>query len=118
MGYESLRTSSLIKVLRQEFEVAADWRKGPNKRYELADVALSAFAVFFTQSPSFLAHQRSLQVRQGRCNLESMFGVREVPSDNQIRNVLDGVPWERVNGVYREIFQRLEARGLLEGRRS
>lgn len=59
-----------------------------------------------------------MQVRRGRCNLESLFGVREVPSDNQIRNVLDRVPWEGVNRVYREIFRRLEASGLLEGRRS
>ncbi|MFN3742874.1 MAG: ISNCY family transposase, partial [Anaerolineales bacterium] len=113
-----LRTSSLVEVLRQAFEAVEDQRNGPNKRYELADVALSAFAVFFTQSPSFLAYQRSLQVRQGRCNLESIFGVGEVPSDNQIRNVLDRVSWARVNPVYREIFLRIEASGLLERRRS
>lgn len=53
MGSELLRTSSLLQVLRQEFEAVEDGRDGPNKRYEIADVALSAFAVFFTQSPSF-----------------------------------------------------------------
>lgn len=118
MGYKALSTSSLIQVLREEFESVADWRNGPNKRYEIADVALSAFAVFFTQSPSFLAYQRSLKLKQGRCNLESLFGVQEVPSDNQIRKVLDRVPWGRVNRVYREIFLRLADTDLLESRRS
>jgi len=33
-----------------------DYRTGPNRRYEIADAALEAFAVFFTQSPSFLAY--------------------------------------------------------------
>lgn len=60
MGYQALRTSSLIRVLREEFEAVIDGRKGPNKRYEIVDVALSAFAVFFAQSPSFLAYQWSL----------------------------------------------------------
>ncbi len=38
----------------------ADKRTGSNIRYEMADFGLSAFSLFFMQSPSFLAHQRAL----------------------------------------------------------
>jgi len=31
-----------------------------NKHYTVRDAALGAFAVFFTQSPSFLAYQRDM----------------------------------------------------------
>jgi hypothetical protein len=33
--------------------------------YSMADAAMGAFSVFFTQSPSFLDFQRNLEVTQG-----------------------------------------------------
>jgi len=45
----------LIEQVRSTFGALPDVRKGgPNQRYALQDAALSAFAVFFTQSLSFL----------------------------------------------------------------
>ncbi len=35
-----------------------DLRQGGDARYTMADIGLSAFSLFFMQSPSFLAHQR------------------------------------------------------------
>jgi hypothetical protein len=55
----------------------------------MCDAALAAFGVFFTQSPSFLAHQRDMQRRKGHNNARSLFGVEQIPSDPQIRNLLD-----------------------------
>jgi hypothetical protein len=37
------------------------------------------------QSPSFLAHQRHLETEQGRSNCETLFGMRKIPGDSQIR---------------------------------
>ena len=42
-----------------------DRRTRPNRIYEMADAVLGAFAVFFVQSPSFLAHQRDMQRTPG-----------------------------------------------------
>jgi len=53
-----------------------DHRSGPQRLYEIADAALGELAVFFTQSPSFLAYQRDLQRRKGRNNAQSLFGIR------------------------------------------
>jgi hypothetical protein len=52
----------------------------------MADAALSAFSIFFTQSPSLLDSQVRMQKQQGKNNAASLFGVHEIPSDNQIRN--------------------------------
>jgi len=58
---------------------------------------LGAFAVFFTQSPSFLAYQRAMTARKGRSNADTLFGLHEIPTDNQIRTLLDPVrPARRV----------------------
>jgi len=58
----------------------------------MEDFGLSAFAVFFTQSPSFLAHQQAMQKARGVNNAQSVFGIQEIPSDNQVRGMLDPVP--------------------------
>jgi hypothetical protein len=59
----------------------------------MADIGTAAFSVFFMQSPSFLAHQRQLAQRagHGRSNCETLFGMTKIPSDNHIRDMLDGV---------------------------
>ena len=50
-----LSAAILIERIRETFRALPDVRKGGNnQRYTLEDAALSAFAVFFTQSPSFL----------------------------------------------------------------
>lgn len=115
---ENLRLPRMIERLRQACEEFLDERTGKNSQYDLADVGMSAFSVFFTQSPSFLAHQRDMQLRKGRNNAESLFGLNKLPSDNQIRNLLDSVSPKHLDGVYRQIFLGLEKTGLLEKRRS
>ena len=113
-----LRLPRMIKRLEQACEDFPDLRTGKNNVYELVDVGMSAFSVFFTQSPSFLAHQRDMKLRKGRSNAENLFDLSELPSDNQIRNLLDPVSPEYVQAVYRHIFLELERSGVLERRRS
>lgn len=76
-----------------------DQRTRPNRIYEMADAALGAFAVFFVQSPSFLAQQLDMQRVRGQNNAQSLFGVDQAPSDGQIRNLLDPIPPESLAGV-------------------
>lgn len=80
---------NLIGELSDCFEKLPDYRQGVNTRYEIKDAAVSAFSVFFTQSPSFLASQRLLQKRKGKNNLFKLFGVGRIPTDTQTRNLLD-----------------------------
>jgi hypothetical protein len=86
----TLSLQALMQHYREHWSTLRDSRKtNNNQRYTIADGALSAFAVFFMQSPSFLAHQRLLQRNKGRNNARSLFQVTEIPSDSQIRNLLD-----------------------------
>jgi hypothetical protein len=58
----------LIGSLRGCCQALPDIRRGGDARYTMADIGLSAFSLFFMQSPSFLAHQRRLEEGQGRSN--------------------------------------------------
>jgi hypothetical protein len=87
----ALSFDSMLKQLLVTFKELPDYRAGKNSQYEVKDAAAGAFSVFFMQSPSFLAHQRNLQCKQGRNNAATLFGVEQVPSDAQIRNLLDPI---------------------------
>lgn len=88
-----LTTDVLIAQIRETFEQLPDVRKGGNnQRYAVADAALSAFAAFFTQSPSFLDDQVRRQKARGRNHATSLFGAHTIPCDQQIRNLLDPAP--------------------------
>ena len=95
-----------------------DKRTGKNTRYGIEDTALSAFSVFFTQTPSFLAYQRRMEGSKGHNNAQSLFGVHKIPSDNHIRDLLNPVKPEQMFPVFEAILQVLEQQGQLKGFRS
>ena len=68
---EALAFDDLVQALHHQLAALPDYRKGKNTQYAIKDAALGAFAVFFTQSPSFLAYQRTMQQAKGRSNAET-----------------------------------------------
>jgi hypothetical protein len=98
----------LLGSLRTCLEAFPDGRRGANGQYSMADFGLSAFSVFFMQSPSFLAHQRRLEEGHGQSNCQSLFGLGKIPSDNRIRDMLDPASPELLNPVFFELTSRLK----------
>lgn len=115
---EELRLERLVKCLQQSFRGFCDLRTGQNKQYDLVDAGMAAFSVFFTQSASFLAHQEDMERRTGRSNANSLFEMKKVPCDNQIRTLLDPVEASAVHWVFREVYQGLDRAGVLKDYRS
>ena len=109
LSFDRLR-SILVATVTQ----LPDYRTRPNTVYELADAALGAFAVFYMQSPSFLAHQRDMQRNKGQNNAQSLFGIDQVPSDPQIRNLLDPIAPEYLAAPFWQVFEHLRAGGYLK----
>lgn len=103
----------IVQQLRASFEALPDQRQGQNTTYAIQDAAVGAFSVFFMQSPSFLAHQRDMQRKQGRNNAASLFGVERIPSDPQIRNLLDPIAPEHLRAPYWAIYEELQVGGYL-----
>ena len=75
---------------------------------------MSAFSVFFTQSPSFLDFQRTLEVTKGCSNAQSLFGMTQTPSDNLIRNLLDPVAPSTVFPLFSYAVDALHTLGHLD----
>ena len=82
---QELTFDNMVKYLRATIVNFPDKRTGQNIRYSLEDAALGAFSVFFTQSPSFLSFQKSMEKTKGKSNTQTLFAMDKIPSDNHIR---------------------------------
>jgi hypothetical protein len=111
---QMLTFDKLIRMFHQRLDQLPDHRKGGNNTtYEIKDAVLSGLAVFFTQSPSFLAHQKKMEDTKGQSNASTLFGIERTPSTPQIRNLLDPIPPQRLSPMFRAIFEVLEENGKL-----
>ncbi len=110
----SISQKQLITTIKNTFEQTQDQRKGKNTQYKTTDAILSAFSVFFTQSPSFLDYQRNLEKTHQKNNLQTLFGTHKTPTDNQIRNILDSVNPENLYPIYRHIYNTLKTLGKIK----
>jgi hypothetical protein len=105
--------SDLVSAFHERLDQLPDYRRGSHTTYSIKDAALGAFAVFFTQSPSFLAHQRQMQAKKGRSNAQTLFRIEQTPTDPQICNLLDPICPSHLYPLFRLILGRLEQAGEL-----
>jgi hypothetical protein len=104
--------------LRQVVGGFPDRRTGDNLSYSMEDIGLGAFSVFFTQCPSFLAHQKTMQQAKGQSNAQSLFHLEQIPSANHIRQMLDPVSPEKLFACYDSVLESLREVGQLESWRA
>ena len=110
---EPISFEQLITPLFEQFKRLPDHRMGQNSHYAIEDAAKGAFSVFFTQSASFLAHQQAMKQSKGRSNAETLFQIDPIPSDNQIRTLLDPIAARQLFGVFDTVYQQLDQTGVL-----
>jgi hypothetical protein len=112
-----VKFQEMLTSLRRSLAAIPEHRTGRNTQYEIEDAGLGAFSVFYLQSPSFLAYQQQMRKQQGRDNARSLFGLENIPSDAQIRNLLDPVDPSLLRESFWEIYGRLQASGHLDSYR-
>jgi len=101
--------SILLDFLHKACKEVKDPRGASNAtKYKVSDGILAAFSMFFMQCESFLEHQRQMQSRKGKDNAQSLFGLEKIPSDQQIRNILDLITANTLSIVFVSIYQFLQ----------
>lgn len=105
-----LSADGLFKLVRQGFQKIKDHRI-MNVEIPLVDVLMSGLALFALKDPSLLAFD---QRRARPTNLRKIFGLKHIPSDTQMRTILDGVDPEQVRPLFKTVFSQLQRGKVLE----
>jgi len=95
--------------------VRAAFRELPDQRHDgttisVADALMSAFAMFSLKDPSLLAFDE----RRHDKNLHNLYGIDHVPSDTQMREILDPVDPEQLRPIFGDVFRELQRGKALE----
>jgi hypothetical protein len=106
----SLSADALFALLRKRFESVQDQRAEIQLTYPLVDVLMSALAMFVFKDPSLLAFVD----RQDDPSLQNIFKIEKIPSDSQMRDILDPIDVEPLNEAFADIFAELQRGGVLK----
>lgn len=91
----NLSADGLIHAIREEFLKIPDHRSNPT--IQLTDAIMSAFAMFSLKN-TFLLEFEIEKVKNK--NLKSVYKINQIPSDRQIREIIDGVETKQ----FRKLF--------------
>jgi len=105
-----LSASGLFRLVRQRFAKIKDHR-AENVTISLQDALTSAFAMFSLKDPSLLAFDERSKTDG---NLKRVYGLEQVPSDSQMRTILDDVDPETVRPSFKDVFRQAQRGKVLE----
>lgn len=105
-----LSADGLLKRVKKRFNQVKDHRL-INVEVPLADALMSGFAMFSLKDPSLLAFDER---RQEPKNLKRVYGINRIPSDTQMRMILDKVNPEEIRPQFKGILQQLQRGKELE----
>ena len=103
---KDLNADTLFSLILSFFEKLKDHRS-ENAQIPLADAFMSAFAMFSLKDPSLLAFEE----RRLDTNLKTIYKVNKVPSDTQMRTILDERDPAEIEPLFSDIFLQLQ-RGM------
>src|SRR5258706_15845635 len=108
---KSLTVEAIVDLLATTFGDVEDSRTAEQLRYPLHDTLMSGFAVMFFQHASLLQFQRAMEKKRQRSNLQTIFGVQAIPSDTQMREILDEVKPDSLRGVLPQLWEKVRRAG-------
>jgi len=108
---KSVTLEAIVDLLATTFGTVDEPRAADQLTYPLHDTLLSGFAVRFFPHPSLLQFQRAMEHKRRRCNLQTIFRVHEVPSDTQVREILDRVEPEAIRVVLPQLWEKVRRAG-------
>ena len=105
-----LNANSLIAAMRDFFLTVTDQRSS-NRSISLADALMCGFAMFSLKEKSLLSFEDNIE--QYSPNLQTVYGIDKIPTDTNLRTMLDPIPTEALRPAFKIIFNRLQRSNLL-----
>jgi hypothetical protein len=109
-----LSFTDLREGISSVFRKIPDWRQQSKVSISLHDALMSGLACMYFQDPSLLQFQKHLQDVQHKNNLQTLFGVQNIPKETQMRDIIDNVESSHFQDVFKKIHSQLQQNRLLE----
>ncbi len=107
-----LNADSLFQSVHTQFFNVPDLRAKDDIKISMPDALMAGFAMFSLKDPSLLAFdQRRVN---GDSNLHTIYKINTIPSDTQMRTILDPVDPETLRSAFKIPFRQLQRARLLE----
>lgn len=100
-----------IKSLQAIFEQVKDER-AKNASHKLSDILMSGFAMFSLKYTSLLSFEEQNRIESA--NLQTIYGIKKVCSDVQLRSVLDTINPQFIRDLFPKKFDLLKKTGILD----
>ena len=100
-----------ISALRTTFQGVED-KRASNASHKLEDILMSGYAMFSLKYTSLLEFDQQTVVEKS--NLLSVFGIKKICSDTQLRAVLDPIDPRFLRDLFPKKFATLRKTGLLD----
>ncbi len=104
-----LSSDALFDALRTVLSDLPDHRQG-DPDIPWSDALMSAFAMFSLKAPSLLAFDKE----RAEDNLQRVYGIKRVPCDTRMREILDPVDPESLRPAFKQMFRGLQRGKALE----
>lgn len=105
---KNLCFTALLGVLQSAFENIQDLREQAMIKFVIPEVFKCAFAMFFFQDKSLLEFQKQLENKYRRHNLNTIFNVKDIPQDTQLRDIIDMHSNEPIFPIFKNFFSKLQ----------
>jgi hypothetical protein len=99
-----LRFTALREALSTHFNAIDYPRQQTKCNFTFHDVLTSAFSCIYFQDPSLAQFQKQMQGAKGRSNLQTLFNVKCIPQDSQLRAILDNIPSDAFAPIFKDYF--------------
>jgi hypothetical protein len=113
---QGLSGDDLFKSVRSFFAAVPDHRAA-NASYPLVDALMSCFSIFSLKSSSLLSHEYFIASKSMKNNFSTIYGVKQMPSDTQMRTIIDKVETSQLQDSLTQTLKLAEQAGLLDGYR-
>lgn len=89
----------LLEIVQEKFSEVLDGRTG-KVEISLRDALMSGFALFSLKEPSLLAFDKR---RKEPENLQRIYHIETIPSNTQMRTILDNVSPDELRVMYKRL---------------
>ncbi len=104
---KTLSATGLLSAVKKSFQQIFDTCQ-PRTGITLADCLMSGLAIFGLKIPSLLQFDHSKEEKRIRHNLETLYQIKQAPSDTYLRERLDIVEPSMLRKPFKRVFAQLQ----------